>query len=361
MKRIAIIADPMDNQQAGVHIYTKNMVYSLLQNNTENYYFIYKEKNDPLLDLYSNCKQVIIPNFIGFTAIRKFIILPFLSVFYGANIVIESAHFGPFLMPQKIKRITVIHDLSAVLFPQWHSFYSSTLQKIFLNRILKKASLIISNSLFTEKEIIKNYPFTKDKIQTIYPGVISDTIQEGKENDNKKIPYFLFVGTIEPRKNLNLLLNAFKEYKNQIKDDKQLLIVGAKGWKTDSFFEIYNQHPYKNDIIITGFVTDEELKKYYKNCYAFIYPSQYEGFGFPVIEAMRQGTVCVTTADSSMSEIAYPFVITFQNNNLESLFKVMCQIENFKNVTRSDEIIIHSQKYDWDIFAKAFIKKINNL
>jgi glycosyltransferase involved in cell wall biosynthesis len=191
--------------------------------------------------------------------------------------------------------------------------------------------------------------------------VISDTIQEGKENDNKKIPYFLFVGTIEPRKNLNLLLNAFKEYKNQIKDDKQLLIVGAKGWKTDSFFEIYNQHPYKNDIIITGFVTDEELKKYYKNCYAFIYPSQYEGFGFPVIEAMRQGTVCVTTADSSMSEIAYPFVITFQNNNLESLFKVMCQIENFKNVTRSDEIIIHSQKYDWDIFAKAFIKKINNL
>lgn len=361
MKKIAIIADPIDNQHAGVHVYTKWMIYSLLQNDPSNIYYIFREKRDAQFDDFSHCKQVVIPNFIGFTAIRKFIIIPLLAILYKVNIVIEPAHFGPFFLPKKIKRVTVIHDLSAVLFPQWHSFYSSTLQKIFLKKILKNADLVISNSHFTENEIGKYYPFTKSKIQTIYPGVMTDNKTDEELIDIETRPYFLYVGTLEPRKNLTLLLDAFELYKNQTNSNIQLFIVGAKGWKIASFFEKYHQHKYKNDIQILGFVSRATLNQYYENCEAFIYPSQYEGFGFPVIEAMQHGATCITTDKSSMSEISYPYALYFTNNDSFSLSEKMLQVNNFKNVNSITEIVQHTKKYNWSIFAETLIKTLHKL
>ena len=353
LKKIAIIADPIDNQNAGVHVYTKGMLLSLLREDNENEYIFFREKKDTLFGEFINCKEIVIPNFIGFTAIRKFIIIPILAIFYKVNMVIEPAHFGPFFLPKKIKRVTVIHDLSAILFPQWHNYYSSVLQKIFLKRILKNADIIISNSYFTENEIIKYFPFTTNKIQTIYPGVEQKIADEETIMDMETKPFLLYVGTIEPRKNLNLLLEAFELYKDHTQSNMQLFIVGAKGWKTESFFQKYHQHKYKNDIQILGFVSIAALNQYYENCEAFIYPSQYEGFGFPVIEAMLHGATCITTAKSSMSEISYPYAIYFNNNDAKSLFQAINEVPNFKNVNTKDEIIKHATKFNWCIFAKT--------
>lgn len=362
MKRIAIIADPIDNQQAGVHVYTRNMLFSLLDNDDLNYYIVFREKRDNTLQKYQRCLQVVIPNFIGFTAIRKFIIIPLLSMYHRANIVIEPAHFGPFFLPKSIQRVTVIHDLSAVLFPQWHSFYSSTLQRLFLPRILKNADLIISNSHFTENEIAIHYPGCKDKIQTIYPGVEAQTAIDDSIIDIESHEYFLYVGTIEPRKNLNLLLHAFKMYKSALPESRmQLYVVGAKGWKVDSFFQELNVHPFKNDIHILGYVSDVLLIHYYRNCKAFVYPSIYEGFGFPVVEAMRQGATVITTADSSMSEIAGSNALFFKNKDAHSLCDAMMQVDSFKNTHDAEELILHSQKYNWSSFGVLFKNILNRL
>ncbi|MEI6310673.1 MAG: glycosyltransferase family 1 protein [Bacteroidota bacterium] len=361
MKRIAIIADPIDNQYAGVHVYTKEMVLALVAQESAHQFILFREKKDDLLAAYPNVKTIVIPNFIGFTAIRKFLIIPFLARKYQVDMVIEPAHFGPFLLPKKIKRVTVIHDLSAVLFPQWHSFYSSTLQRLFLKRILRKADLIISNSQFTSEEIIKHYPFTNAKIATIYPGIRRSVSEQTNEIDIDFKPFFLYVGTVEPRKNLTLLLEAFQLYKEQTNSNIQLYIVGARGWKVDSFFERLARHSYKNDIQILGFVSNDLLRYYYQHCEAFIYPSQYEGFGFPVLEAMQEGATCITTAESSMSEISYPYALYFQNNVSTSLLNAMYQVPSFKLTNSVEEIQLHIKKYSWNNFAKEFLAYIDKL
>ncbi len=361
MKRIAIIADPIDNQYAGVHVYTKEMLLALVAQESTHQFILFREKQDDLFAAYPNVKTIVIPNFIGFTAIRKFLIIPFLARKYRVDMVIEPAHFGPFLLPKKIKRITVIHDLSAVLFPQWHSLYSSTLQRIFLKRILRKADLIISNSQFTSSEIIKQYPFINSKIATIYPGIRKHYSEQSHEIEVDIRPFFLYVGTLEPRKHLLLLLDAFQLYKEQTKSNIQLYIVGARGWKVDSFFERLETHPHKDDIHILGFVSNELLRHYYQYCEAFIYPSQYERFGFPVLEAMQEGATCITTADSSMSEISYPYALYFENNVATSLFNAMCQVPNFKLTNSVVEIQTHTKKYSWNNFAKTLLKRLENI
>jgi glycosyltransferase involved in cell wall biosynthesis len=361
MKRIAIIADPIDNQYAGVHVYTKEMLLALVAQESTHQFILFREKKDDLFNAYSNVQCIVITNFIGFTAIRKFIIIPFLARKYRVDMVIEPAHFGPFLLPKKIKRVTVIHDLSAVLFPQWHSFYSSILQRIFLKRILRKADLIISNSQFTSAAIINHYPFTNTKIATIYPGIRKYYSEQSHEIEADLKPYFLYVGTVEPRKNLELLVEAFQLYKEQTNSNIQLYIVGARGWKVDSFFERLESHPYKADIHILGFVSNELLRYYYQHCEAFIYPSQYEGFGFPVLEAMQEGATCITTAESSMSEISYPYAIYFQNNVATSLLDAMYQVPNFKLTNSVEEIQHYTKKYSWNNFAKSLLQRLENI
>lgn len=361
MKRIAIIADPMDNQRAGVHVYTKQMVKSLLENDSDNFYLIFREKSDTSLSALPNCRLLVIPNFIGFTAIRKFFIIPLLAIYFKADAVIEPAHFGPFFLPKRVRRVTVIHDLSAVLFPQWHSFYSSMLQRLFLKRILRQADLIISNSFFTEREITKYYPFAANKVKTIYPGVLKANEQQSEQITAEDFPFFLYVGTLEPRKNLGLLLDAFKQYKDQSTSNMQLYIVGAKGWKIQDFFDSYHAHPYKSEIHILGFVRAELLTHYYQNCEAFVYPSFYEGFGFPVIEAMQHGATCITTQDSSMSEISYPYAIYFKNNDVLSLVAALQSVANFKNVNSKDEIMQQASKYNWSNFAKKMTLELKKL
>lgn len=363
MKTIVIYADPIDNQKAGVHYYTLHMIHALLQNDTSNQYIILRSKKDDQFNTYPNVRIIAIPRIPGITILRLAILFPLISMYYKADIVIEPAHFGPFMLSAKIKRVTVIHDISAVLFPQWHTFFGSTLQRLFLDRILHKASLIISNSHFTQAEIEKKYPYTRHKIKTIYPGIPHINLEKPDENTmNVDLqPFFLYVGTIEPRKNLELLIAAFEAYKKQNISNMQLYIVGARGWRMASFFTALDNNAYKNEIHILGYVNEQQLRYYYKNCYAFIYPSIYEGFGFPVLEAMQQGAYCITTRDSSMYEISYPFASYFENNTMQSLLDAMNNIPNFANVNDKEEIIQHTQKYTWHNFAEQLITTLNNL
>jgi len=150
--KIAIIADPLDNQSAGVHTYTRQLVRSIAEFDTENEYILIREKKDPNLPF----EQIAIPNIhlpIGFSAFRLFFIIPLILRFKKIDAVLEPAHFGPFNLPKRIKRITMIHDLTPIIFPQYHRYHSQILQRIFLRRILRKADMILSNSQNTSKDL----------------------------------------------------------------------------------------------------------------------------------------------------------------------------------------------------------------
>ncbi|MGB3547350.1 MAG: hypothetical protein WBA17_10265, partial [Saprospiraceae bacterium] len=143
--KIAIIADPLDNQRAGIHVYTRELVYALLKYDRKNEYILIRERVDPELDV----RQIALPNVrlpIGYASLRLFFIVPHTLRRLGVDAVLEPAHFGPFNLPRRVRRITVIHDLTPLLLSSFHRYHSQLLQKIFLKRILRRASLILSNS-----------------------------------------------------------------------------------------------------------------------------------------------------------------------------------------------------------------------
>jgi len=243
----------------------------------------------------------------GYASLRLFFLVPLVCSWLRVDAVVELAHFGPFNLPPNIKRITVIHDLTPILFPEFHTFNGHFLQKVFLKGILRRADIIIANSEYTKQDVEKYYPSTNGKVHAFHLGV-SDKIQPKEdysvlEKYEIKQPYFLFTGTIEPRKNLIFLLQAFNNFKKKDKLNWQLIIAGGKGWKSDAFFEYYENHNFKDDIILTGYIPSEDLPVLYTMADVFIYPSIYEGFGLPVVEAMACGTPCILSNTSSLSEI----------------------------------------------------------
>jgi alpha-1,3-rhamnosyl/mannosyltransferase len=201
----------------------------------------------------------------------------------------------------------------------------------------------------------------------IYPGIkkLVAVAQENELTEKYQLStqdYFLFVGTLEPRKNLALLLDAFETYKATTKGQTQLIIAGGKGWKNEVFEQRLAQHPNKNEIVITGYISNEELSFLYRHAVALIYPSQYEGFGFPVIEAMSVGTAVITTADTSMDEISKPLALTFINNDPLDLSKKMLQIKelntNSLDQKKREDFTI---KYDWTSFSNALLTKLSEV
>jgi len=155
--RIVILADPLDNQQAGIHSYTRNLISHLANADPGGKFFIIRRKKDSLFPVE---RQIIVKNyaFPGYAAFRMFVLIPYKLRKMKADVVVEPAHFGPFNLPDRIKRVTVIHDLTPILFPKLHRFHSQLLQRIFLTGILRRASLIITNSANTSKDLNEYYP-----------------------------------------------------------------------------------------------------------------------------------------------------------------------------------------------------------
>lgn len=364
--RIAILADPIDNQKAGIHIYAKELVKAIDSANPDHEFILIREKKDPSI---KNLKQVTVPNTrlpIGFATFRLLFIIPMMCRKLKVDAVWELAHFGPFNLPKRIKRITSIHDLTPILFPEYHRWHSQTLQRIFLKKITRKASLIITNSDNTLKDLIQFNPAAKGKSVRIYLG--KEVLFKNQESrlilDKYGIhhPYFFYTGTIEPRKNLLTLLEAYKRFRENSKQTHSLIIAGGKGWRSGKFYEALDSHPYKSSIRLLGYVDRSDLPALYSGCLAFIYPSLYEGFGLPVLEAMSCGAPCIVADNSSLPEVGGEAAVYFNTNDAADLQKSM------ELISRSDDreslqqkSIQRSGNFSWAGYVQQIIKEINSL
>ncbi|MEZ4888881.1 MAG: glycosyltransferase family 1 protein [Chitinophagales bacterium] len=361
--KIAIIADPLDNQSAGIHTYVKQFINALVEHDKENEYILIREKKDPSISF----RQIAIPNIrlpIGFASMRLFFIIPLILSWLRVDVVLEPAHFGPFNLPKRIKRITVIHDLTPLLFPQFHRFHSQLLQRIFLKIILKKTNLILSNSQHTTQDITQFFPFTKSKISTILLGgdsefrpVASRTYLDKNEVSQT---YFLFTGTIEPRKNLTLLLEAYHQFRKRIEERVLLIITGKEGWKTTDFHQKLEKHAFRQDIILTGFVEKKSLIELYSHSLALIYPSLYEGFGLPVLEALSCQTNVICSNRSSLPEVGGDVAYYFNPESAEDLLQQMIVVYTNPQANQ-DKLLAQAEKFSWKKYANSFVQELSHL
>lgn len=369
---ITIIADPLNKQDSGIYYYTMNLIRQLDKNEKISLSVILLDKKSEVIPATCNLQQASIhylPNTLKLLRddpVRTFFTLPKLIKRIKADIVVEPAHFGPFNLPRQIKRITVIHDLTPVRFSHFHRFHSQLLQRIFLPGILKRADLIITNSENTKNDVIEYSPAANGKTAMIHLG--RDDIFSPKDDSEKlkaygiNKAYFLFVGTLEPRKNISLLLDAFLKIR-QKDHDYQLVLVGGRGWKSKSFIKKLNNHPYGEDILLPGYVPREDLPVLYSGSYAFVYPSIYEGFGFPVLEAMACGAPVISSNTSSLPEVGGEAALYFNPNSVDELVVNMEMIiENMDLRSKlCKKSIKQAGKFSWEQFGNEFVNLLEKI
>lgn len=196
-------------------------------------------------------------------------------------------------------RVTVVHDLVFKLFPDTVDPLILDTQRQRLQRVMSECSLVITDSISTEKDVHNNYPNFSGKVQTIYPGIDKLPLSDGRLSDQLRAgEYFLAVGKLEPRKNLSLLMEAFDEWQKQdaSRHKYNLVIVGPRGWGDTP------HHPNAH-IIILDQVSDAHLSQLYRHALALVMPSLYEGFGYPLIEAMSCECPVIASNTSSLAEL----------------------------------------------------------
>ena len=268
----------------------------------------------------------------------------------------------PFFMNKNLKRILTIHDLTPLLFPETHIKKNAILWNSTLKLIKGKVDTIITDSRSTKMDCIKYLKIPAEKIKVVplaagkqyRPSYSLNTIrQELKFRYNLKIPFILCVGTLEKRKNIPTLIKAFSKLKKEDINHK-LVIIGQQGWKYKNIFKIIHKLGLNNEIIFTGYVPDEDLVKFYNAADLFVYPSIYEGFGLPPLEAMACGTPVITSNTSSLPEVVGNAGITVNPCETDILTGKMYKVLNNTNLQDklSRKGIKRANKFSWDKTAR---------
>lgn len=211
--------------------------------------------------------------------------------------------------PRHAKLTATIHDLTCWLMPEMHSPANVAADQVFAQRILQRADGLIAVSEATRSDAVRLLNLPPEKIRVIHHGVTgaffrvtpADThtvrFRHGLRN-----PYLLFVGTIEPRKNVDLLLNAYRGLPPSVREEFELVLAGPPGWARSATMSRLRQPP--SGVRYLGYVPERDLPALFASATAFVYPSLYEGFGFPVAQAMAAGTPVITSDISALPEIA---------------------------------------------------------
>ncbi len=347
--KIVILADSITTQSSGIHYYGIQFIERLISTFPENEYHIIATKEITNFKI----KHTIVPlnKFPFHLRFRQLFLFPKLIKKIKPDHVIELAHFGPFRLDKRIKRSTVIHDLTPINFPQFHTRLSNWMHRLLLPGLIKKADTLIVNSTLTKSDVHNYKAISKGKTSIIFPTI--NIPKETKKGKYVNEDYILTVGTIEPRKNYELILEGFKNIGKQ-NDKIKLIIVGSMGWKMEHFEKLIDEHPYKERIIITGFVSREELWSYYQNAKLFIFATHYEGFGIPILEACYHGLPLVLSKLSTSEEIAENAAEYFEKNNAEDLSK---RVVTILSQSKKREIMsVESKKQFAKIEEKAAIQ-----
>jgi len=218
---------------------------------------------------------------------------------------------GYLSVASKIKTLAVFHDINFEHYPEDVPFFNRLFYRHYFPIYAKKAARIAAVSEFTKNDVVEKYKIDARKIDIVYNGVSEqfrplseDEIIQIRNQFTQGQPYFLFVGSLHQRKNISNMLKAFDEYKKSASSPVKMVLAGAKRWWTDEMEKTLQQMQFKTDVIFTGRVSFDDLCKITAGALAMTYVSTFEGFGIPIVEAMRSGVPVITSNVTSMPEVA---------------------------------------------------------
>lgn len=289
-------------RKTGVHFVHDNLFKKFIQHNDfMTYLSFYKTKKIFYVE-YPNVKS----DFFCFSnKIARFLayIVPIKYIFGCSDIYVCDG-----IVPRTVgKKICIVHDLMVFRFPQYYSLLMKIYLKIYFKQ-LKRADKILAVSHTTKKDLINYLGIESNKISVVYPGV---DIPRYSENSNLSLnlpqKYLFFIGDSRKNKNLSGAIHGFAQYIKNSNDELYFVIAG--GGDKKELKNIISELGIEQRIIFLGYITEKEKGYLYKNCYAFVFVSFFEGFGIPVLEAMSYGAPIITSNISSMAEIANGYAI----------------------------------------------------
>lgn len=223
------------------------------------------------------------------------------------------------VLPERLPcpSVVTIHDLAFVRYPEFFRPARRIYQRTFTERSARAATLIVAVSESTRQDIIKAFGVAPERVQVIYPTVSPDfqplrdpaALAAFRARHGLPERYLLFLGTLEPRKNLITLVEAYARLRAESPDAPPLLLAGAKGWYDDAVYERVRALGLERYVTFAGYVSREEQALWYAGAALFLYPSLYEGFGLPVAEALACGVPTITSDVSSLPEVAGPVAL----------------------------------------------------
>lgn len=217
------------------------------------------------------------------------------------------AHRLPRFLPSWIPAVVTIHDLVWKFAPETMRPVSLFFERRLMPEAVRKADLVMADSLSTARDLIDAFPELEGRVRVVHLGSTPLPMTESKEvlpQLGISIPYFLFVGTLEPRKNLERLLRAYASLPDAVRSRMALVIAGGKGWGGVDLSAVIEQLGVSDNVLMLGYVTDQQLSTLYRHASFLAMPALYEGFGLPLVEAMSCGVPVLTSNTSSMPEIA---------------------------------------------------------
>ena len=380
---------------SGIGVYLIEILTRLNQMDDENNYFLFSNK--PFVDAIEwrdNFHKVMIPGKVGslwmLRELRQKLPDYRLDVFWGPEHVLPGGMKN--VLPggmknvlagrgksaqtagrngiksddlQGVRMVLTVHDIALMIHPTWGKWYNSLIQNTLARNSIRRADQIISVSKSTKRDLVKRLKVQPEKIRGIYEGrneLASYTPQQEREVLAKVgKPYLLYIGTLEPRKNVASIVRAFDLMKrDEAYSDYRLVLAGGLGWNYKEILKVIDESPNREDIIRPGYVSAEEKSILLHHARVFLFPSFYEGFGIPVVEAISAGVPVITARNSSLPEAAGPAESYVDRADdvagLRDLMREVLGLTEEERAARSAVSRKYIERFDWGKCAEKVRK-----
>lgn len=358
---IAIDASRTTRQQrTGTENYSLQLIRHLLALNSNHHFNLYF-RDEPPSDLFtphSNWSKHVIKFPRMWTQVR------FAAELWRTrpDLTFVSAHTLPRFFPGRA--VATVHDLGYLYFPEAHPEKERRYLDWSTKYSANRATIVLADAEATKHDLMTHYHIPEDKIWVVYPGYdeslasVADPEKLTAVRQKYNLPeqYLFFLGTLQPRKNIARLVEAYAQWRSSSgNQDIGLVLGGNPGWLYDESWTAG-----VDGVTLTGYVTDEDVAALYSGALAFVFPSLYEGFGFPVIEAMRCDTSVLCSSTTSLSEIGEDAVLQVDPLDIDSIAEGIRQLVDDENLRRNlvEKGRVQSEKFSWQRAAEITLQAL---
>ena len=363
--KIGIDIRSAGGEKTGKGFYTFHMTRELLKKDSHNEYFLYADSGIAGFEEFKNAKLIIITKkgMFWHRAVAKDVMANNLDIFFAPSSFIVPAMLAKHAIANKIKIIVTVHDIAALLFPEFHEKKAVVIEKLFIKKALKSATKILAVSENTKKDLMRKFKIQNTKIEVTYCAASEDFFPANTDDEKVKefrvkasIPdeFFLSVGTIQPRKNYEALIQAFIMF-HEKHPTYHLIIVGNSGWGKTNFAQVIKENYLQKYIHLLGYITSKNLNFLYNTATAFVFPSLYEGFGIPPLEAMKAGCPIIASNVSSIPEVLGDAAIYCDPRSPAEFAFAMEKVISNENLRKDlkNKGRIQSKKFNWENSAQV--------